>query len=459
MKTFKQFFITEQILLEAKVDDYVTHWTKQFVNPLWLANPIFTDDSLDPMRKTIRYAHPFGQSAAEHRHVISGLLHNEDGEGYVPYEDEEAITDNLGNFRRAVTMGLAKPEDISKHNTISLAKFFEDNPQVIKPKKIQDASKDLAPYHIGKVYHPDYGSLDVYHIQQDNVKNTKEYSHFSKALKKSCPPGSTICVQHNPEDLERYSNGHGFFAFMDSTGTLRAAHGHEDHGIVNHANVPLKGPIGKSLAKQVEPLIKNPDHLFVYKAETGSLNVTHDDITKAYNSPNEYVRKSAIGHQNVTVEHLTQAIRDPSRIVRLEATRQPNLTPKHIALVLLTKDEINKTQAISHPNASVENITKALTDRHAMVRVGAIKHPNATTEHIDKALTDSYFWVRAKAGTHQNATSDQITRAISDPDENVRYEVFLGPNTTAEHKELYKKIEESRAKQPSYKQKPQSPMP
>lgn len=299
MKNFKHFLFEEYqalFLVEAKIDDFTNQWMK-----LHADHPLVKEDP-KKAAELIRGSFGLGQTPDEHRYITTQFLNRI----LKPKEDDPTIRDTLGMWRKIVKRNLHGGKKLSDFNHDSAQRFFNQFPELRKTIKKSAATRDLEPYHIGQIDHPEYGKLDVFHISQDNVKSPKEYEIFQRAMKTSCTiPGSTVCVQHHPEYVEGYSKGHGFFAYLDKTGTFRLGHGFQDRGIVRHDNEVLYGDEHKLVAEQTAKLIKNAGHKLVYKmaVDIPSLEITDEEIKN--NITNTYVLNQALSTEETRLKFIT----------------------------------------------------------------------------------------------------------------------------------------------------------
>lgn len=273
MLDFKSHLINN-FLIEAKVDEFVNRYMKGWEDhPLVQAHP-------EEARRRIAAAHGIGETHTENVYLTDQLLRG----AYKPNEDEETMRAHVGMVRKAVKKGHMKHEDILDHSPTSLGMFFNDlekkDPDfeiVEKPKKGNPPIANLERYKIGTVMpHPETTTkridkklpMHVYHVTHEDVgasgRNPAfEFNRISRNIMQNCPKDSTICVRTSGEHLKRYSEGHGFFLYVQGGRVVRA-HGYRDQGIVNHKNYPVPQEEQKHLMDATSKLL------------TGSKKMTYD---------------------------------------------------------------------------------------------------------------------------------------------------------------------------------------
>ena len=280
MKKFRVFLEEEFqaiLILEARADDFANRWMKlRADHQLVKSNPALA-------RQMMKHAFTLGQTPDEHEYIVNQYLNGT----LQPKEHDDTIRETLGLWRKAVDRNLHGGKKLSQFDHDSVQQFFAGIPDLQKSKKLAGVARDLAPYHIGQVEHPEFGKLDVFHIQENNVREThkgktfKEYEKFSNAMKSSCKlPGSTVCVQHSPTHVRNYSAGHGFFAYLDEDGIFRMGHGngedlvyHDNHQVVNDSPDERN-----SIIDQTHRLIKDNTHRLLYRLKNQPDKVSASEI-------------------------------------------------------------------------------------------------------------------------------------------------------------------------------------
>ena len=158
-----------------------------------------------------------------------------------------------------------------------------------------------------------------------------------------------------------------------------------------------------------------------------------EDIHKALNHENYEVRLAAINHRNVNSDHINKALGDKNSIVRQAAIKNEKATPEHIDKALNDSDHYVRRTAINNPNANSDNINKALDDKDFNVRISAINHERVSPKNISKALDDSDTIVKTIAIKNEKATPEHIDKALNDSDQVVRGEAVNNPNVNLNH--------------------------
>jgi hypothetical protein len=324
-------------------------------------------------REMIKHAFSLGQNQDEHMYItkqyLNGILK--------PKEDDYSIRDTLKMWKKIVQNNLHGGKKLSDFDHDSVQKFIAQFPQLRKGIKKAGTSKELQPYHIGKIDHPEYGELDVYHIKQDEVKDEKEYNLFSKAMKTSCTiPGSTVCVQHSADYVKEYSKGHGFFAYLDREGTFRLGHGFKDRGIVRHNNSVLDGDEEADVSVQTEKLIKNPAHKVIYKLQS--------------NNPDLFSVEDKEIEENITHPHILKYA------LKTEENQKKYLKPKIFKDILFSNN---------HSELKLRALRAGLnlSDEHDAI----IKDPKLIDRLIDQGQSHILFHVHPSYGeNHPFITGD-----------------------------------------------------
>ena len=447
MKSFKSFLREHiELLLEAKVDDFVNRHLKHFKDhPLVQSNPEEASERI----KDAFNSNP-GNSSDEAKFATRGYL---DGTYRPGSEDQLMPNMTINRWRAAKKSG---------HVEGDIGDFSHDQVLDLLPKRKSTINTPLTgmdKFKLGTIEHPEFGTLTVHRIHKDMVKTGKEYQELSKKIKAHTPSECTWCVNNKPNKLEHYSYGHGMFLYSNKSGEIVRAHGFGDRGIVDHDNAVIGTDETVHIQHQTSKLLSGDDKerydFFGGRNKKMSLDKqmrmydefgenraqahfadpkidTHPDIiSKMLDSPKSNYRWAAIDHPNATAAHIDRALGDENEKIRWAAIQNPNATAAHIDRALgdepseTTRTIWNSGQnvreaAIQNPNATAAHIDRALGDDDERVRQAAMDHPNATAAHIDRALGDEDMIVRYHATVHPNATAAHIDRALGDDDERVR---------------------------------------
>ena len=460
MKSFKLFLREHiELLLEAKVDDFVNRHLKHFKDhPLVQSNPEEASERI----KDAFNSNP-GNSSDEAKFATRGYL---DGT-YKPGSEDQLMPNMTINRWRASKKSGQVEGDIGD---FSHAQVLDMLPK--RKSTINTPLTGMDKFKLGTIEHPEFGTLTVHRIHKDMVKTPEEYKELSKKIKAHTPCESTWCVNNKPEKLEHYSYGHGMFLYSNKSGEIVRAHGFGDRGIVDHDNAVIGTDETAHIQHQTSKLLSGDDKerydFFGGRNKKMSLEKqmrmydefgedravshfydskidTHPDIlSKMLDSPNFNHRWAAILHPNATAAHIDRALGDKDLRVRRAAMEHPNATAAHIDRALGDEDEEVRYNAIRQPNATAAHIDRALGDEPSEytrtiwgadqnVRAAAAKHPNATAAHIDRALGDEDTDVRIAAIQNPIATAAHIDRALGDEDADVRIAAIRQPNATAAH--------------------------
>ena len=388
MLSFKRFLIESyrhSLLLEDKRTEFVNRYMKHHRE-----HPLVQQDP-EEARRRIAHSLAFGQNPEEHKFITGQLLSGT----YKPGEDDPTIQATLGNWRKLTkeTRGVHNGKTLADHSHDTVSALFRASSGETKSSKAKQSAGDLAKYQIGTIDGGEHGPLDVYHIHQDMVPEGKEvqdenvrfegedrkfntekpYIDFSKAIKKVCPPGSTICVQHAGAYVKNYSKGHGFFLYTNKDGQTVYGHGNNDRGIVRHDNSVVKGQEAQSIKDQTGNLLsgkRKADYAFT----AGSEDTIHPDV-------------------KLTDEEFGTALNHPDSDVRLTAVKSKNFGPQHME--------------------------RALGDEHFSVRAAAVESPHFGSQHLERALGDEDHYVRRKAVQSPHFGPQHLDRALNDPNKDV----------------------------------------
>ena len=249
MKRFKHFLLENYFLSEsAKKEQFVNRHMKIFADhPNVKSNP-------QAAREIISHTHEMGLdhhgSIFANRAFLSGELK--------PNEDEISIRKTVQEWNKAKKEGLVTGE-ISEHNYASarsqLYKFKKPASNIVYP----EVGETLKKYHIGQIEHPEHGTLQVYHISDEDIRgNTKEYGKLSRDLKRQLCSDSTHCVvdeENGPSHLKSYSQGHGFFTYLNKNNETIFSHGFRDRGIVDPMNDVVSPEEHKFLTSKTSKLL------------------------------------------------------------------------------------------------------------------------------------------------------------------------------------------------------------
>lgn len=257
--------LNEEILLEAKVDQFVNRYMNHHKDHYLVAS--------DPeeARKRIASAHGIGSDHIENSYLTTHLLSG----NYRPNEDEETMRAHMGMVRKAISKGHMSKGDLERHTPATLGSLFsrlettDPSFEIIEPPvKGNPEISEMSNYKIGTIMPHDKTAtrridktlpIHVYHITPDRVSQNSgnsdfEYKRLSKTIEKYCPKDATICVRRSPELLRHYSQGHGFLLYAQGGKVVRA-HGYKDQGIVTHKNYPIPEEESKHIIKQTSSLL------------------------------------------------------------------------------------------------------------------------------------------------------------------------------------------------------------
>jgi hypothetical protein len=343
MLSFRRFLIESyyhSLLLEDKRTEFVNRYMKHHRE-----HPLVQQDP-EEARRRISHSLAFGQNPEEHKFITRQLL---DGR-YKPGEDDPTIQATLGNWRKLTreTRGMHQGKTLADHDHDSVSAIFRASSGETKSSKAKQSAGDLAKYHIGTIDGGEHGPLDVYHIHRDMVPEGEDeqeeivriqgeeetvytenpYIDFSKAIKRVCPPDSTICVQHAGGYVKRYSHGHGFFLYTNQNGQTVYGHGNNDRGIVRHDNSVLKGGEAQSIKNQTANLLRGQKKA-AYALTAGSkdkiypdVKLTDEEFGTALNHPDAEVRYTAVKSPHFGPQHMERALGDSHELIREAAKRK-----------------------------------------------------------------------------------------------------------------------------------------
>ena len=403
MLSFRRFLIESyhhSLLLEDKRTEFVNRYIKHHRE-----HPLVQQDP-EKARELIGHSLQFGQNPEEHKFITGQLLNGT----YKPGEDDPTIQATLGNWRKLTreTRGMHQGKTLADHDHDSVSALFRESSGQTKSSKAKKSAGDLAKYHIGTIDDEEHGPLDVYHIHQEMVPegedvqeetvrfqgqeykfNTeKPYIDFSKAIKRVCPPDSTICVQHAGAYVKGYSKGHGFFLYTNKDGQTVYGHGNGDKGIVRHDNSAVKGREAQSIKDQTGDLLSGKRKgFYVFSAghEDGihpRVNLTHDEFSRYLNDDDVDLRKLAVKSRYFGPQHMEKALNDPHEDVRLEAVTSRHSGPQHMERALNDPHEIVRDAIIFSRHFGPEHLGRVLNDPHEDVRKTAKLKASLMIGHI-----------------------------------------------------------------------------
>jgi hypothetical protein len=454
MLSFRRFLIESyrnSLLLEDKRTEFVNRYMKHHRE-----HPLVQQDP-EEARKRIAHSLAFGQNPEEHKFITGQLLSGT----YKPGEDDPTIQATLGNWRKLTkeTRGMHQGKTLADHDHDSVSAIFRASSGETKSSKAKQSAGDLAKYQIGTIDGGEHGPLDVYHIHQDMVpegvdveeetvrfqgreykrKAEKPYIDFSKAVKRVCPPGSTICVQHSGSFVKNYSEGHGFFLYTNQNGQTVYGHGHGDRGIVRHDNSVVEGQEAQSIKNQTGNLLsgkRKVDYAFTAGSDDKihpDVKLTDEEFDIALNHPDSDVRYTAVKSKNFGPQHMERALGDKSYSVRAAAVESPHFGPQHMERALGHEDFEVRIAAVESPHFGPQHLDKALGDEYFAVRRAAVESPHFGPQQLERALGDTSHGVRAAAVESPHFGPQHMERALRDESYNVRAAAVSSPHFGPQH--------------------------
>ena len=454
MLSFRRFLIESyrnSLLLEDKRTEFVDRYMKHHKE-----HPLVQQDP-EEARRRIAHSLEFGQNPEEHKFITGQLLSGT----YKPGEDDPTIQATLGNWRKLTkeTRGMHQGKTLADHSHDSVSAILRASSGETKSSKAKRSAGDLAKYHIGTIDGGEHGPLDVYHIHQDMVpegvdveeetvrfqgqeyklKAEKPYIDFSKAIKRVCPPGSTICVQHAGAYVKNYSEGHGFFLYTNQNGQTVYGHGHGDRGIVRHDNSVVEGQESRSIKDQTGNLLsgkRKVDYAFTAGVEDKihpDVKLTDEEFDIALNHPDSDVRYTAVKSKNFGPQHMDTALRDEFYGVRVAAALSPHFGPEHMDRALGDEHYYVRVAAAQSPHFGPQHMDTALRDEFYGVRAAAVKSKHFGPEHMDRALGHKNTDVRAAAVRSKHFGPEHMDRALGDKNYHVRVAAAQSPHFGPQH--------------------------
>jgi hypothetical protein len=288
---------------------------------------------------------------------------------------------------------------------------------------------------------------EIVRIQgEDHKFNTeKPYIDFAKAIKRVCPPNSTICVQHAGAYVKGYSKGHGFFLYTNQNGQTVYGHGNADDGIMRHDNSqvgawPIDIPEAQSIKNQTANLLSGKRKA-EYTLTAGSKDQIHPDVEltdeefdTALNHPNYGIKMAAIRSKYFGPQHVDIALGDDNYGVRLAAVRSPAFGPQHVDRALEDEDPGVKREAVLSPAFGPQHVEKALGDRGDFkLRKMAVLSPAFGPQHVDIALGDDNYGIRVLAVESPAFGPQHMDRALGDEHYFVRLAAVQSPHFGPQH--------------------------
>ena len=419
-------------------------------------HPLVQQDP-EEARRRIAHSLAFGQNPEEHKFITGQLLSGT----YKPGEDDPTIQATLGNWRKLTkeTRGMHQGKTLADHSHDSVSAIFRASSGETKSSKAKQSAGDLAKYQIGTIDGGEHGPLDVYHIHQDMVpegvdveeetvrfqgqeykrKSEKPYNDFSKAIKKVCPPGSTICVQHSGSFVKNYSQGHGFFLYTNKDGQTVYGHGNDDRGIVRHDNSVVEGQEAQSIKDQTGNLLsgkRKADYAFTAGSNDKihpDVKLTDEEFDIALNHPDSDVRYTAVKSKNFGPQHLDRVLGDKNAYVRVAAVDSPHFGPQHMDRALGHVDPETREAAVRSKAFGPQHMDRALRDEFYGVRKKAVISKHFGQEHMDRALGDENPYVRLEAIKSKAFGPQHMDRALGDEDLYVKLEAIASPHFGPQH--------------------------
>ena len=462
MLSFKRFLIESyrhSLLLEDKRTEFVNRYMKHHRE-----HPLVQQDP-EEARRRIAHSLAFGQNPEEHKFITGQLLSGT----YKPGEDDPTIQATLGNWRKLTkeTRGMQQGKTLADHDHDSVSAIFRASSGETKSSKAKQSAGDLAKYHIGTIDGGEHGPLDVYHIHQDMVPEGKDveeetvrfqgeeykqeaekpYIDFAKAIKRVCPPGSTICVQHSGSFVKNYSKGHGFFLYTNKDGQTVYGHGNNDRGIVRHDNSVVKGQEAQSIKDQTVNLLsgKRKAH-YVFMAGLNDkispdAKLTDEDVDlildgEDFSDVEKFIKSPHFGPQ-----HIRKALNHKKSRVKEAAMNSPHFGPEHVEEAFNGSNDDLKMDIMGarvagipqSPHFSKEHFEKAFSDPNADVRIRSIQTSHFGPEHLDKASKDSNPTIRSASVLSPHSENRHFEAAFIDPDKQVRVAAIMSSHFGPQH--------------------------
>jgi hypothetical protein len=469
MLSFRRFLIESyrnSLLLEDKRTEFVNRYMKHHGE-----HPLVQQDP-EEARRRIAHSLAFGQNPEEHKFITGQLLSGT----YKPGEDDPTIQATLGNWRKLTkeTRGMHQGKTLADHSHDSVSAILRASSGETKSSKAKQSAGDLAKYQIGTIDGGEHGPLDVYHIHQDMVpegvdveeetvrfqgqeykrKSEKPYNDFSKAIKKVCPPGSTICVQHSGSFVKNYSQGHGFFLYTNQNGQTVYGHGNGDRGIVRHDNSVVEGQEAQSIKDKTGNLLsgkRKADYAFTAGSEDKihpDVKLTDEEFGTFLTHPDSGIRVLAAQSPQFGPQHMERALGDENYYVRRAAAQSPHFGPQHMERALGDEDSDVRGAAVESPHFGPQHMERVFRDESAYVRLAAIKSKAFGPHHMDRALRDKFYAVRKEAVISKHFGPEHMDRALGDENPYVRLEAIKSKAFGPQHmdralgdEDLYVKLE------------------
>ncbi len=462
MLSFRRFLIESyyhSLLLEDKRTEFVNRYMKHNRE-----HPLVQQDP-EEARRRIAHSLQFGQNPEEHKFITRQLL---DGR-YKPGEDDPTIQATLGNWRKLTreTRGVHDGKTLADHDHDSVSAIFRASSGETKSSKAKQSAGDLAKYHIGTIDGGEHGPLDVYHIHRDMVpegvdveeetfriqgkeykqETEKPYIDFSKAIKRVCPPDSTICVQHAGAYVKGYSHGHGFFLYTNQNGQTVYGHGNNDDGIMRHDNSAVKGQEAQSIKNQTANLLSGKRKTN-YALMAGSVDQIHPDVKltdeefgTALNDTHATVVQAAVNSPYFGPEHMDRALGHENWVVRNTAIKSSYFGPEHVDKAFNGSNDDLKLDLMGaraagirqSPHFSKKHFEKAFSDPNPDVRIRSLETTHFGPEHLDKASKDSHPTIRSASVLSPYSENRHFEAAFIDPDERVREAAVVSRHFGPQH--------------------------
>lgn len=475
MKAFK-FFINHDLLLEAKIDDFVNRYLKYHKDHSMVVN------NEARAKELIGHAHQFAQGHDESIFLTRQML---DG-AYKPGEDDDTIKTTLGKWRKAKTEGLVGGK-LSDHSHESVSAIFRDIPQLNLKKRHSSALQGMEKYKVGTIDHSTHGTLDVYNIRKKNIQDDSEYANASSSLRKTCS-GSNWCVlpqTHGPEHLKHYSHGPGIFFYVNREGTPVLSHGFGDRGIVRPDNSVIDQKESDDIKLKTSTLLKD-EHKNVYDFfnNKGKLDLDLDQQNEMYNEfgtshgaahfldpkmnthpqlihriiddafdgvfryQTDEVSKHIADHPNFNSSHVSKIIDNMKTKPALGGVSQFKTT---INLDAMAQHALNSTHATDEQfNSAID----AGENGHSTLGIQAVNSIRAKPHHIKRALSAKNVFIRIAAAKQYHKLTDETSSIALNDSHHAVVDAALKRKDLKPHhfEQIFNKISEHNVKMKKYKE-------
>ncbi len=247
-------------------------------------------------------------------------------------------------------------------------------------------------------------------LSPDTLKHVEESADKSEYAK----------ITNNPKHIDAFLKHGGFSPYIVYNPNLTTSH---LETLINHPNEDVR--IGVS----------------------SHANASPDQLNRLINDDNQYVKNSAIrnaaekARTTSNSNHIDQYIGFDSSEVKRGATSNSNLSRTHIDKLISDPDMIVRIGLAKHKNASIHQLKQLSFDRNESVSLSAIRNAaskaraTADSGEINQFINFNHPEVTHGVAQNPNLTRSHIDSLISNPDEHVRGEISMLPNTTTEHLE------------------------